>query len=124
MVAAFSRGNLSEAGSLVHEFARQRREEERIRSEREAQARAHTTYQDSADYEEEDDEEEFAQPQQVEVEPDQTFTVTVKGNPAKTAGLHVRDLIRRGGKIEKAQYVSTEDGVVRQYCKSSICLGI
>ena len=73
---------------------------------------------DPAVYEEEgDDDEEVAQQEQVEVEPDQRFTVTINGNPAKTAGLHVQDLIRRGGTLEETQYVSTEDGVVRPYCR-------
>ena len=67
--------------------------------------------------EEDDDDEEVAQQKQVEVEPDQRFTVTINGNPAKTAGIDVQDLILHGGEIEEARYVSSEDGVVRQYCK-------
>jgi hypothetical protein len=99
MRALFSRGNVSEAGALAYTYARQSREEKQ-QSEREAQA--HTRNEDSADYEEEDDDEEFAQEEQAEVEPDQIFTITAEGNPAKTAGLNVLDLIRRGETIEEA----------------------
>jgi hypothetical protein len=116
MRRAFDRGDVAKAGELAFEFSRLRHEEEK--AEKQAQARAaaeqQVTGQDSIDDQEE---EEFAAPKQPEPQPDQ-FGVKIGGNPAKMVGLEMEDWIRQDGTIKIARYVSPEDGLINQFCRS------
>jgi hypothetical protein len=85
-------------------------------AEARAAAEQKTMYEDSLD---EEDEEEFAEIEQPEPEPDQIIGINIGGRPAKTAGLEMEDLIRQGDVIKMARYVSPEDGVIHQFCRSA-----
>jgi hypothetical protein len=115
---AGDRGDLAKASELAFEYSRQRRaEEEAEKAKERAAAEQQAMCENSADQQHEDDEEEFAKKEQPEPQPDQRFTIKMGGNPAKTAGLEMKDFIRQGDEIKEARYVSPEDGVINQFCE-------
>ena len=108
---AFNRRDMSRASELSFEYSRlcaQERAAEKL-----AQEQQRVTCEDSADQQDED-EEEFAKEEQPEPEPERIM-IKIGGNPAKTAGLEMEDLIRRDDVIEAVQYFSAEDGIINQF---------
>jgi len=114
MTKAYDSGHREEAARLAYTYCAQRNAE--AEAEKQAQARAAEEKLRSEDSSADDDREEFPE-EESEIQPDDQIRITVGGHPAKTAGLRMTDLIRPHAKMEKAQYVSPEDGIINQFSK-------
>jgi hypothetical protein len=85
----------------------------RADEERKVMSEDLTDQEDDDEFTDEDDE--FTDEEQSKPEPDQIIEIKIGESPAKTAGLEMKDLIRRGRAIEFARYVSPDDGVIHQF---------
>ena len=101
------------AGKLAHQYAREARAEREAKKLAEERAAQEAMVEDLDD---EEYEEELAENEPVEVQPDQIYTIRAGESLASTAGLDMLDLIRREDVIEGVQFISAEDGVIKQYC--------
>ena len=89
--------------------------EEEKQAERLAQELAtkeqEVTDEDLTDHEDDDEEE------KPEAKPDKIIDVNLDGSPAKTVGLTAKDLFRGDNEIKKVRFVSSEDGIIKQFAK-------
>src|SRR6202044_2086254 len=69
------------------------------------------------DLSDQEDDDQFVEEEKPEPKPDKIINVNIDGSPAKTAGLTEMDLFRRDNEIKKFRFVSSEDGIIKQFAE-------
>ncbi len=109
----FHRGG-RRSSELQEKWLRQLEEEERAQKlAQELATKEHEVMGEDLSDQEDDDE----KGKKTEAKPDKIIDVNIDGSTAKTAGLTAMDLFRGDNEIKKVRFVSSEDGVIKQFAE-------